>query len=84
MLGVDSLDELESTLLAKLESACETGTAGSSEMVFLRPRLDVPGTLGPVDEDVYLMISVSEGRRRLSKSSEELNVLFEFFGVRIS
>lgn len=39
---------------------------GSKEIVFLRPRLVVPGTLGPADEDVYLMISVSEGNLKES------------------
>lgn len=36
---------------------------GSREMVFLRPRFVVPGTLGPTMDDVYLMISVSGGSR---------------------
>ena len=47
-------------------STAATAGDGSSEMVFLRPRFVVPGTLGPVDDDVYLMISVSEGSRRES------------------
>jgi hypothetical protein len=36
---------------------------GSREMVFLRPLLVVPGILGPTMDDVYLIISVSGGRR---------------------
>lgn len=35
----------------------------SKEIVFLRPRFVVPGTFGPTIDDVYLMISVSGGRR---------------------
>lgn len=36
---------------------------GSNEMVFFRPRLVVPGTLGPIIDEVYLIISVSGGSR---------------------
>lgn len=36
---------------------------GSREIVFLRPLLVVPGILGPTMDDVYLIISVSGGRR---------------------
>lgn len=36
---------------------------GSSEIVFLRPRFVVPGILGPTMDEVYLMISVSGGKR---------------------
>lgn len=32
-------------------------------MVFFLPRFVVPGILGPTMDDVYLMISVSGGRR---------------------
>ncbi len=49
---------------------------GSKEMVFLRPRLVVPGTFGPVDDDVYLINSVSDGRRSDSNMEglEEMDV----------
>ena len=53
---------------AKSPPAAVAAGDGSSEMVFLRPRLVVPGTFGPVDDDVYLMISVSDGRRSDSNS----------------
>lgn len=44
--------------------AATTDTQGGSrEMVFFRPRLVVPGIFGPTMEEVYLMISVSGGRR---------------------
>jgi hypothetical protein len=36
---------------------------GSREMVFFLPLLVVPGILGPTMDEVYLMISVSGGRR---------------------
>lgn len=36
---------------------------GSKEIVFLRPLLVVPGTFGPMIDEVYLMISVSGGSR---------------------
>lgn len=36
---------------------------GSKDMVFLRPRFVVPGILGPTIDEVYLMISVSGGKR---------------------
>ena len=36
---------------------------GSSEIVFFRPLFVVPGTLGPVEDEVNLTISVSDGRR---------------------
>ena len=52
------------------ERGAGTGV-GSREIVFLRPRLVVPGTFGPVDDEVYLMISVSDGRRRESSTLEE-------------
>lgn len=47
-----SLDELE-ILAAKLAYS-EALRLGSNEMVFLRPRLLVPGALDPVADDVYL------------------------------
>lgn len=34
---------------------------GSKDIVFLRPRLVVPGIFGPTIDEVYLMISVSGG-----------------------
>lgn len=49
----------------------------SNEMVFLRPRPVPPDALGPTMEEVYLMISVSGGKR--TPSSEEgslMNVCF--------
>lgn len=64
IVGVESLDELA---LLPVE-ANPPGRLGSSEIVFFRPLLVVPGTLGPVAEDVYLMISVSDGRRSESKA----------------
>lgn len=36
---------------------------GSNEIVFFLPRFVVPGTLGPIILEVYLMISVSGGSR---------------------
>lgn len=36
---------------------------GSNEIVFFRPRLVVPGIFGPTIDEVYLMISVSGGKR---------------------
>lgn len=36
-------------------------SGGSRDIVFLRPRFVVPGTLGPTIDDVYLIISVSGG-----------------------
>ena len=50
--GVVSLDELE-ILAAKLAYS-EALRLGSNEMVFLRPRLLVPGSLDPVVELVNL------------------------------
>ena len=65
MAGCTEVEE-EAPPDAAAASTAATAGDGSSEMVFLRPRLVVPGTLGPVDDDVYLMISVSEGSRRES------------------
>lgn len=45
---------------------------GSNEMVFLRPRFVVPGIFGPTIDDVYLMISVSGGRRTPSNDDGSL------------
>lgn len=36
---------------------------GSSEIVFFLPRFVVPGTFGPIMEEVYFIISVSGGNR---------------------
>lgn len=44
-----------------LAAALRSMAVWSKEMVFFRPRFVVPGTFGPVELDVYLMISVSEG-----------------------
>lgn len=46
-------------------------------MVFFRPRFVVPGTLGPVELDVYLMISVSEGSFSVSSMEGEAVALEE-------
>lgn len=40
---------------------CKLTDGGSKDMVFLRPLLVVPGTLGPTIDDVYFIISVSGG-----------------------
>lgn len=53
-VGVDPLDEPPELAFP----------AGSKDIVFFRPRFVVPGTLGPVAEDVYLIISVSDGSRK--------------------
>lgn len=44
----------------------------SSDMVFLRPREVVPGILGPTMDEVYLMISVSGGKRTPSNEGWSL------------
>jgi len=44
-------------------------SGGSSEMVFFRPRLQFPGVREPETEDVYLMISVSDGSFRFSNDA---------------
>ena len=44
-------------------------SVGSSEMVFFLPRLQLPGFRDPETEDVYLMISVSDGSFRFSKDA---------------
>lgn len=58
---------------------------GSREMVFLRPRFVVPGTLGPTMDEVYLMISVSGGSRTpprtLPGSLELLDSTFLEYGA---
>lgn len=36
---------------------------GSSEIVFFLPRFVVPGTFGPIIDEVYFIISVSGGNR---------------------
>ena len=56
-VGVDPLefDPGEGVWLA------DAALLGSKDMVFFLPRLVVPGTFGPVEEEVYLMSSVSEG-----------------------
>lgn len=61
MVGVRSAD-----FLLEVE---DTFVLVSREMVFLRPRFVVPGTFGPVDEDVYLIISVSDGSRNVSSNA---------------
>ena len=71
MVGVDPLDEVTDALpLAPFPAKSAVRGEGSREIVFLRPLLVVPGTLGPVEDEVYLMISVSIGKRR--ESSMEL------------
>ena len=66
MAGCTAGEEEPPAAAAVAASTAATAGDGSSEMVFLRPRFVVPGTLGPVEDDVYLMISVSEGSRRES------------------
>lgn len=45
---------------------------GSNEIVFFRPRLVVPGILGPTIDEVYLMISVSGGKRTPNRDDGSL------------
>lgn len=50
---------------------------GSNDIVFLRPRLVVPGTFGPTIDDVYFIISVSGGKRtprREDGSLQKINI----------
>lgn len=42
---------------------CTLTNGGSSDMVFFRPLFVVPGILGPTIDEVYLIISVSGGKR---------------------
>ena len=52
-------------------------TAGSREIVFFLPRFVVPGTFGPVELDVYLIISVSCGNFTSKSSLLLIFLLFE-------
>lgn len=47
---------------------------GSNEIVFFRPRFVVPGIFGPTIDDVYLIISVSGGKRTPSNDDGSLKV----------
>lgn len=44
-----------------VKAPCTLMDGESRDMVFLRPRLVVPGIFGPTMLDVYLIISVSGG-----------------------
>lgn len=57
-------------------SPCNVANSGfgSNDMVFLRPRFVVPGIFGPTIDDVYLMISVSGGKRTPRRDDGSLQV----------
>lgn len=57
-----------------LDNPCKVAKSGfgSSDIVFFLPRLVVPGFFGPTIDDVYLIISVSGGKRTPSNDDGSL------------